>query len=745
MCSQTIGDIMTFTPLAAWILTFLLHSTVLTGLAMLCMRFLGGPAGKALVLRGAMLGAFVTATVAGLAGPGQEWSLPAVENSGAVISVNAKAVPFAGELAPSASPQVTALSSNSAVPPETSVASLGDLAWTWVPVSLILLSLIGVSRLIWRERSAWRMLGRRKRITDPAITRMARGLPVGKDLARRLRLTQSAKTHTPMAIGRREIVLPEKAVAELDPTQLEALLAHEMGHLVRRDPFWLGACRMAVALAWFQPLLRWTLSRLEEETELAADDWAAQRVGNGVNLALCLERVGTWLTEAPTPTSAAAMASSGSVLISRVERLLTDGKPESRRSLVAVSSSVALALGVFSCVGPSVTAGETRQSPARPEGGGDQLMVTKPEPQGDPLFVTGTKTPGEPLTTEGQGIAIHINLSQADRSISYKTMDGAFNTTEALEQWLKSKRNAAKSQSVDLYPASGTQYKDIVPVVDAVVSAGYTDISFDGLKSSIRDEWTERYSEDSKGPDSAKARPYMKLGIRLDAEGSLTSFRVWGKESSGLPQEDPRIAMLNEIHEAESMSIPAVLEVPMNELLIRVEADTPFSHVQKIMEKCASQEVQMPNIHVRINADPDYLTDISLPVDSGIIPEEVEEREAETNRVPAETAAIKLNAPDTASISEFLQADHVKVNFSSSEVSLQFKQVGETKNSVGETSISAPRLTERLRKDILRFPIKTALIDCKPDVPMGDILPLLSAWTARGVKLSFMASMPKVG
>ena len=45
--------------------------------------------------------------------------------------------------------------------------------------------------------------------------------------------------------------------------------------------------------------------------------------------------------------------------------------------------------------------------------------------------------------------------------------------------------------------------------------------------------------------------------------------------------------------------------------------------------------------------------------------------------------------------------------------------------------------------DLADFPMQPGLrviVDCEPEMPMGDILPILRSWTDQGVGLSFTAS-----
>ena len=63
-----------------------------------------------------------------------------------------------------------------------------------------------------------------------------------------------------------------------DPEEAEAVLAHELAHVERRDWLVLILARVAVALFWFNPLI-WLLERhLVEEGEQAADARALARV-----------------------------------------------------------------------------------------------------------------------------------------------------------------------------------------------------------------------------------------------------------------------------------------------------------------------------------------------------------------------------------------------------------------------------------------------------------------------------------
>ena len=80
-------------------------------------------------------------------------------------------------------------------------------------------------------------------------------------------------------IFRPVLLLPEGIAERLDQAQLEAILAHELCHIRRRDNL-TAAIHMAVqATFWFHPLVWWLGARLVDERERACDE-EVLRLGN---------------------------------------------------------------------------------------------------------------------------------------------------------------------------------------------------------------------------------------------------------------------------------------------------------------------------------------------------------------------------------------------------------------------------------------------------------------------------------
>jgi bla regulator protein BlaR1 len=68
------------------------------------------------------------------------------------------------------------------------------------------------------------------------------------------------------------LLLPAGIVERLTPSELEAVLAHELCHIRRRDNLTSAIHMIVEAVFWFHPLVWWIGARLVEERELACDE-----------------------------------------------------------------------------------------------------------------------------------------------------------------------------------------------------------------------------------------------------------------------------------------------------------------------------------------------------------------------------------------------------------------------------------------------------------------------------------------
>ncbi|MHC5009557.1 MAG: M56 family metallopeptidase [Planctomycetota bacterium] len=334
-----------FRVVATWLATYAIHSTLLLAGAWIVARcWRRAPARRLEILwRGALVGGVITATVHCVAGA-PVWNAPIGIQSRGAASVPRPALPAPvleprPALVPAGAPatEATAVPGAAASTPDRLAGHEGTFPgdpMAWIPA----IWLLGVAWVVARRRAGRsrlrRLLAERRALADASMhDRLAR-LRAEAGFRRRVRLTVVEGLSSPVALGvvRPEICLPVRARAELTPSQQEAMLAHELAHLVRRDPLWLGLARGLTALFFFQPLNLLACARLRDNAEILCDAWAARRSDRREALAECLARVADWIVARPAPAAALTMARRLSLLGTRIDRLLAETPREERRS-----------------------------------------------------------------------------------------------------------------------------------------------------------------------------------------------------------------------------------------------------------------------------------------------------------------------------------------------------------------------------------------------------------------------------
>ncbi len=230
-------------------------------------------------------------------------------------------------------------------------AELGQGLRSAAPGLSLLLAGLWIAGLGLRARLA---LGRRTPlIAGPWVTELSRLLEA-TPLRRTVRLSSSDRLVTPVAMGilRPEICVPSRALGDDQQHLARPALAHELAHVARFDPFWLGLAHAMRSLLFFQPLNRVAARELAHLAELSADDWAARQTGDGLALARCLTEVAEWLRPRKAEGASALAPSLGTCamvrqhgrLAERIHRLL-DTSSERRRGGPARLGATALVVG----------------------------------------------------------------------------------------------------------------------------------------------------------------------------------------------------------------------------------------------------------------------------------------------------------------------------------------------------------------------------------------------------------------
>jgi uncharacterized protein (TIGR03435 family) len=217
------------------------------------------------------------------------------------------------------------------------------LMMIWVTGSVVVLF---VWALRWRRMA--RLVGRASSITDgsvvEALSRIeARSTPE----ASTLRIVASDARHEPGVFGLRHPVLlwPRGIEERLTDRQIEAILAHEIAHVSRRDNLTAALHMLVEAIFWFHPLAWWIGAWLVEERERACDEDVIASGSDPNVYAESILKTCQFYVEAPL---VCVVGVTGSDLKKRIERIMTSRQGSRvtgwKRVLLAATACIAIAI-----------------------------------------------------------------------------------------------------------------------------------------------------------------------------------------------------------------------------------------------------------------------------------------------------------------------------------------------------------------------------------------------------------------
>lgn len=362
----------------SWLLTYLLHSTLLLGSAWLLGRLLRGRIiASETVWRVTFLGSIIAPllVVAGVVKPvtgsitlAESWAsgemVPGISRPSQAVRLPPREETRRRLPAPAVAKEPGPLSTGASTPTYTSPSANGSAIVASAPRAVHLTTSTGTAAILggwsiaaglvlgWhfvRRRRLFTLLATRGVVSDAEIVRMFADLCAAAGLRRAVLLTSSPACPVPMTLTSSEICVPACFIDALDSEQQRGALAHEVAHVARRDPQWLTVDAIIGSAFFFQPLNAVARRALREHAEWQCDDWAV-RQGSGLGLARCLADVAAWLRPFPRNLLAVTvpMAVHRSDLVQRVERLLADrvGATTGRsRSLAAACLVVAVVIG----------------------------------------------------------------------------------------------------------------------------------------------------------------------------------------------------------------------------------------------------------------------------------------------------------------------------------------------------------------------------------------------------------------
>ena len=151
-------------------------------------------------------------------------------------------------------------------------------------------------------------------------------------------LQWSREVTSPVVMGllKPAILLPVALMSRLTPAQVEAVLAHELAHLCRRDTWAVAVQRLAETVLFFHPAVWWMSRCLETAREQACDDLVVIAGCDPADYAEALLVCSEWRLEQVSLADQwaphlAATGRDGAPLRQRILRLLGQGEGDSVR------------------------------------------------------------------------------------------------------------------------------------------------------------------------------------------------------------------------------------------------------------------------------------------------------------------------------------------------------------------------------------------------------------------------------
>ncbi|HEY7474190.1 MAG TPA: M56 family metallopeptidase [Vicinamibacterales bacterium] len=234
------------------------------------------------------------------------------------------------------------------------------------PFVILIVWLSGVVLLSLRLFGGWivarRLITRAVRPVSPEIHSLVRRVAGRMALDRVVRVFESSAVAVPVMVGwiKPVVLLPAAALSGLTPTQVEALIAHELAH-VRRHDYIVNLLQSVVeTLLFYHPAVWWVSARVRAEREHCCDDLAVGVCDRLVYVTALADLA------AMTTTPRVALAATDGSLVNRVRRLLgrsSDGRDAGSSWMPAVV--LVLAIGTMVPASYALARGKERAQEPR--------------------------------------------------------------------------------------------------------------------------------------------------------------------------------------------------------------------------------------------------------------------------------------------------------------------------------------------------------------------------------------------
>jgi beta-lactamase regulating signal transducer with metallopeptidase domain len=180
----------------------------------------------------------------------------------------------------------------------------------------------------------------------------------------RVVLLESTAIDDPVTLGvfHPAIILPSKVIPALDEQDLTAILAHEYGHIRRKDFLVHLSCQLiALPVAW-HPGIQYLMSKISQTRELACDDYAAVRLGKRIVYARTLLRLASLCLHVPRSNAMGLGIFDGDNLEDRIMMLSEKRTSLSRAGLIGLALATSFLFGSSTVLSRAVSLQEASAS-----------------------------------------------------------------------------------------------------------------------------------------------------------------------------------------------------------------------------------------------------------------------------------------------------------------------------------------------------------------------------------------------
>jgi beta-lactamase regulating signal transducer with metallopeptidase domain/uncharacterized protein YnzC (UPF0291/DUF896 family) len=387
--------------------------------------------------------------------------------------------------------------------------SLDTLPW------LVEAWLLGVAFFSLRSAGGFLLLERERRrqssVVSPRVLEICYTLQDQLGLNRAIAYCECKWLQAPAVIGwfRPVVFLPVTALTGLSEDQLQVVIAHELAHIQRFDPF-VNVFQVCVeTLLFYHPAVWWLNKRIRAEREHCCDDMAVALCGNAVEYARALTLMEEWRS-APV----FAMAANRGPLTERIVRVL------GLKTLGAGMRGIGLTGSVL-CLAAALIAGNAFRGIAHPPSvAAIWQAAAKPAGTSSPATPNGTA-----VAKPSAGRAQSSEATASSSATSYiDAMKAAGLNDLTIDQLI-----ALKTQDVTPAYVKELQDQGLHPDANTLIAMRVQDISPEyvrGLRDAgLNPDQDQLIALKVQGADGAYYRAMKEAGLQPDVN-TLIGMKV---------------------------------------------------------------------------------------------------------------------------------------------------------------------------------------------------------------------------